>query len=103
MNDRRMQLIEYFITKCSMDIKKANTLADMNNQLKQAMLNKEVRFCFRKNDGNIRHAIGTLKEDLLPTIKGNGKPTPIHLQLYFDMEKKSFRSFKKEYLISVQL
>lgn len=102
MNER-IKLIEHFITKCSIAIEEANRLADMNNQLKQAMLNKEVRFCFRKNDGNIRHAIGTLKEDLLPMIKGNGKPTPIHLQLYFDMEKKSFRSFKKECLISMQL
>ena len=62
-----------------------------------------VRFSYRKNDGSIREAVGTLMKSMTPPTHGGGKPTPEHLQLYYDVEKKSWRSFKKENLIEVML
>ena len=55
-----------------------------------------VSFSYVKKNGEIRKAKGTLKVDVCPAIKGGGKPTPEHLQLYFDVEKNSWRSFEKE-------
>lgn len=55
-----------------------------------------VSFSYIKKNGEIRKAKGTLKVDVCPTIKGVGKTTPEHLQLYFDVEKNSWRSFEKE-------
>ena len=60
-----------------------------------------VRFSFRKNDGSIREAVGTLMKSMIPPTNGNGRPTAEHLQLYYDIEKQSWRSFKKENLISI--
>lgn len=67
----------------------------------QLLTERVVRFSFRKNDGSIREAVGTLMRSMLPPTSGEGKPTPSHLQLYYDVEKKSWRSFKKENLISI--
>jgi hypothetical protein len=58
-----------------------------------------VEFRFKKVDGTIRVAKGTLKADMLPQTKGGEKPLPDTLQLYYDTEKESFRSFRKENLI----
>lgn len=38
---------------------------------------------------------------MCPDVKGVGKPTPDHLQLYYDLEKMQWRSFKKELLITI--
>lgn len=62
-----------------------------------------VRFSFRKNDGSIRRAVGTLMKSMTPQIQGSGRPTPEHLQLYFDVEKQSWRSFNKNNLIEIEL
>lgn len=62
-----------------------------------------VRFSFRKNDGTIRKAVGTLMKSMTPQTKGGGRPTPEHLQLYFDVEKKAWRSFNKNNLIEIEL
>lgn len=62
-----------------------------------------VRFSFRKNDGTIRKAVGTLMKSMTPQTQGGGRPTPEHLQLYFDVEKQSWRSFKKDQLIEIEL
>ncbi|HHT22959.1 MAG TPA: DUF2693 domain-containing protein [Bacteroidales bacterium] len=54
-----------------------------------------VKFYFQKVDGSIREAYGTLKgvED---KIKGTDNRTKNeNVQVYFDTEKQSFRSFKK--------
>lgn len=53
-----------------------------------------VNFVFRKKDGSIRKAVGTLK-DIEVKFK---RPDIIP---YFDLEKKEFRSFRKENLLEI--
>lgn len=60
-----------------------------------------VTFTFMKVDGTIRIARGTLRNDVLPQIKGIGRPTPENIQVYYDVDKRSWRSFKKDNLIGI--
>lgn len=99
--EERLKLIEHFINKCSMAIEEAEKVANMNEQLKSRMQYEVVSFKFKKVDGTIREARGTLISEMLPPIKGNGRPIGFDLQLYFDVEKKSFRSFKKSNLVEL--
>ena len=101
MDARKQQLIEHFITKCSMAIEEAKNKADMNVCLQDKMRIGNVKFSFIKKDGTIRQAHGTLRQDVMPEIKGNGRPLSFELQLYFDLDKQCFRSFKKQNLIDI--
>lgn len=68
-------------------------------KLKSKMKNGEVKFQFRKVDGSIREALGTLN---ITIEKGenNRSKTPNHGQIaYFDLQAGGFRSFKAENLI----
>ena len=63
-------------------------------KLKSKMKKGIVKFYFKKVDGTIREAYGTLKESLLPETTGsNRKPNPT-AQTYFDTEKQEWRCFK---------
>lgn len=68
---------------------------ELANELRKGV----VHFRYTKLDGTIREAVGTLKSDMLPSMKGGGNPTPECNQLYYDIEKKSYRSFRKANLI----
>lgn len=60
-----------------------------------------VRFYFRKTDGTIREAWGTLASNLIPPVKGvDRKPNPT-VQTFFDTEKAEWRSYKIANLISI--
>jgi len=68
-------------------------------KLKAKMKIGEVKFKFRKVDGSIREALGTLN---ITIEKGenNRSKTPNHGQIaYFDLQQGGFRSFKAENLI----
>lgn len=65
------------------------------------MRNEIVTFTFTKVDGTIRIARGTLRKDVLPQTMGTGRPTPESIQIYYDVDKKSWRSFKKNNLIGI--
>lgn len=67
-------------------------------KLKTKMQTKVVEFQYRKVDGSIRKAYGTLKESLLPETKGAGSASP-KVMVYFDMEKQGYRSCRIENLI----
>lgn len=83
-----------------MAIQEATRIADMNDNLYQELQCSNVRFCFKKKDGTIREALGTMQKSVIPEIKGTGRPLNFDLQLYYDLDCKSFRSFKKANLIS---
>ena len=51
-----------------------------------------VNFKFRKVDGSIREAVGTLTVKY--ESKGTGKLVPMDSMMYFDTEANGFRSFK---------
>lgn len=62
----------------------------------------KAEFSFRKADGSIRKAIGTLSGNLFsytPSTTGRKWENPVTLITYFDLEKKAFRSFNAYNLI----
>lgn len=76
-------------------------IMDKLQELQRRLLIGEVRFSFRKNNGEIRITVGTLVKEKCPMTSGSGRPTPEHLQLYFDVEKGAWRSFKKDEFIDL--
>jgi hypothetical protein len=75
----------------------------MLDKLQDSLKKGRVRFSFRKVDGSVREAYGTLHPSLLPPpseISGSRPPQP-QVQVYFDIDAASFRSFKKENLLSI--
>lgn len=91
-----------FIRKHQLSLSQALKIAWRNIKLKVAMATKIVAFTFKKSDGSIREAIGTLKSDMLPQVKGTGRPTPEHLQLYYDIQKECYRCFSKIELLTIE-
>ena len=74
----------------------------MIDKLVARMETEIVEFCFLKGNGEVRTARGTLRQDICPKIMGGGRPTPEHLQVFYDVDKQAWRSFNKERLIAIQ-
>lgn len=70
-----------------------------NIKLKMQMARGITRFYFRKVDGTIREAFGTLRADMMPALHGSSRQSNDSIQVYYDTERQSFRSFKKANLI----
>lgn len=68
-------------------------------KLRASMKKQVVSFKFKKVDGSIREANGTLIESYLPEIKGTSKKVNYSVMAYFDVDAYGFRSFKVENLI----
>ncbi len=72
-----------------------------NFKLVAAMRARIVRFYYRKVDGSIREAWGTLRADLIPPTTGNDRKRNDTVQTYFDTERGEYRCFKKFNLVSI--
>ena len=77
-------------------------IAEFKNSLKSG----EVVFKFKKKDGTIREARGTLKADLLPKVEVLESEEPKKKRVidedvicYYDLDKLAWRSFRFEQLI----
>ncbi len=72
-------------------------------RLSQAIRTKTVQFFYRKVNGEVRQAFGTMREDVISDkVKGNDiRRKNNDLFTYFDTEKGEFRSFKKFNLVSI--
>ena len=88
-----------FVKKNGYTLSEALKAAWANIKLVKQMSTKIVKFYFRKVDGSIREAYGTLQASLLPETKGTERKKSDTLQVYYDTEKSEFRSFKKANLI----
>lgn len=66
-------------------------------KLRMQLTKRVVSFKFKKVDGSIRSAVGTLKSDLLP--QGKGKSSSPTVFTYFDLEVNDYRCAKIENLI----
>lgn len=66
-------------------------------KLQAKMMVGNAKFKFRKVDGSIREAVGTLTVKY--ESKGTGKSVPMDSMMYFDTEANGFRSFKVYNLI----
>jgi len=72
-----------------------------NFKLTAAMRTRIVKFYFRKVDGSIREAYGTLRVDLIPSTTGDDRKRNDTVQVYFDTEKQEYRCFKRLNLVSI--
>ena len=78
----------------SLNAKQAKSLI---HDLKQG----KVRFKYKKNDGSIRTATGTLKSDIMNisdkkvASARKRRTIPNTIIVYFDLDSKGFRSFRK--------
>ncbi|MFV0419876.1 MAG: SH3 beta-barrel fold-containing protein [Dysgonomonas sp.] len=79
------------------------TTSSMIELLQLKMMNGVSHFLYRKKDGTIREAWGTLLEKVvINNINGYGEPKRYYnCQAYFDIENQSFRSFRYENLITI--
>lgn len=86
-----------------MDYGEAFLVASLNeilhDQLKQAL----VRFAFKKENGEVREAVGTLNPSYIErALRGKGvRKVKKATQVYYDVEKNEWRSFRVENLIGI--
>lgn len=96
-----MQMAWSFVRKNGYSMSEALKCAWANLKLKAALKVKIVEFYFKKTDGTLRQAFGTLKENLIGEVKGTGRKPNDNLQVYWDTEKEEYRCFKKCNLIKI--
>ena len=92
-----------FVKGEGMTLSEAMKCAWRNFKLKMEMLaGKAVRFSFRKVDGTVREALGTLAQAAINYIpNGNGRPAPDSVQRYWDLEAGGYRSYSKASLLAI--
>lgn len=97
-----MMLAWQFVRRNSFDMSEALKLAWVNLRLKNEMESRIVRFRFVRVDGLVREASGTLDKRLLPAPKGTDtRAKSDAVQVYYDIERGGFRSFRKVNLLSI--
>lgn len=97
-----MSLAWQMVKKNGFSMSEALKTAWANLKLKSEMKKRIVKFYFKKVDGSVREAYGTLNEKLMPAVTGTDKRTKNDtVQTYFDTERGEFRCFKKANLLSI--
>ena len=95
-----MLLAWQFVKKNGYTMSEAMKVAWTNIKLRALLGKKVVEFYFKKTDGTLRQAFGTLMSGRVPETKGTRK-TAENCQVYFDTEKEEWRCFKKCNLIKI--
>ncbi len=95
-----MQMAWSFVRKNGYSMSEALKCAWVNIKLRALLHKKVVEFYFKKTDGTLRQAFGTLMSGRIPETKGT-KKTADNCQVYFDTEKNEYRCFKKCNLIKI--
>lgn len=80
-------------------LRKAWMLYKLWNNMKKG----NVRFTYFKTNGSLRHAIGTLKFRWNDVAVKKGTKPAYKTMKYYDLDRKSFRCFKVENLVTVEL
>ena len=72
-------------------------------ELKEMLTKGQVKFQYKKNDGTIRTAVGTLKSSLITNKPSGGqnKVKNAGYTSYFDVEKDAWRCFAESKLLGV--
>lgn len=105
--EKRIQLREImslawsFVQRNGYTMSEALRCAWANIKLRALLHTKIVEFYFKKTDGTLRQAFGTLKEGLVGETKGTGRKPNDNVQVYWDTEKEEYRSFKKCNLVRI--
>lgn len=91
-----------FIKRNGYSLSEALTAAWANVKLRAALSLGIVRFYFRKVDGTLREAFGTLSERIAPQTQGNdSRRRNDTVQTYYDTERQEWRCFKKANLVRI--
>lgn len=90
-----------FVKRNGFTMSEALKCAWANMKLKASMKEHIVKFYFKKVDGSIREAYGTLKENLIPATSGDNRKKNDTVQVYFDTERQEYRCFKKANLLNI--
>lgn len=98
-----MTLAWQFVKRNGYTMSEALKCAWANMKLKTAMKQRIVKFYFKKVDGSVREAYGTLKDNLIPATSGENRKKNDTIQVYFDTEKQEYRCFKKANLLNIAL
>lgn len=98
-----MTLAWQMVKKNGYTMSEALKTAWRNIKLTAALKVKIVEFFYKKTDGTLRQAFGTLKEGLIGEIKGTGRKPNDNLQVYWDCEKEQYRCFKKCNLVKIEV
>lgn len=69
-------------------------------KMRRELRDNIVTFKFKKRNGEIRTAHGTLHPSYLPKLRG-GAPRPEHQMVYYDLDKNSWRSFRSYSFIKI--
>lgn len=69
-------------------------------RMRRELRDNIITFKFRKRDGSVRTAHGTLHPDYLPPLKGGG-PRPEKQMVYYDLDKEGWRSFRSYSFIKI--
>lgn len=97
-----MQMAWSFVRKNGYSMSEALKVAWVNIKLRALLHKKVVEFYFKKTDGTLRQAFGTLMSGRIPETKGTKKTkTADNCQVYWDCEKEEWRCFKKCNLIKI--
>jgi len=96
-----MSLAWQFVRKNGYTMSDALKCAWTNVKLRAQLGRKVCKFYFKKVDGTLRQAFGTLMSERVPETKGTGRKPSDGVQVYFDTEKDEWRSFKKCNLVRI--
>lgn len=69
-------------------------------KMRKVLRHNIVTFKFKKRNGDLRIAHGTLHPDYLPKLRG-GAPKPERQMVYFDLDKEGWRSFRSYSFIKI--
>ena len=105
-----MELAAFLQERRPMDRKKAMELAHLNRELITRLGSGRVWFVYRKEDGSLREAQGTLCNGISKAfdeyeckkIRKKDDMWPTETFTYWDLEKEGFRTFKASRLIKIK-
>ena len=96
-----MNMAWVFVKNNGFNMSEALKLAWRNYKLRAALTQRICKFYFKKVDGSLREAYGTLSERIVPPTMGCDRKRNDTVQTYFDTEKHEYRCFKKANLLSI--
>ena len=97
-----MTLAWQIVRRNGYTISEALKCAWRNVRLRRAMADRVCRFTFKKVDGSIREAYGTLCSLIVPATSTPRKADN-GVQVFWDAAKFAWRSYRRENLLSVTI
>lgn len=85
------------------DLAQSLQVSALIENLQFKLINGTAHFIYRKANGELREAFGTLLEKVADrNINGRGYPRKLDgLQVYFDIEEQEWRSFRYKNLVTI--